>query len=106
MSAKFSYYIEEATADFVRINQQFSAKPLAKQMLERAVDSKLSIIIDRAGDLMKELTVDLRLLSESITRLADCVEEFVSVHLQLFCARQFGTIEQISTSPLKTLVEP
>lgn len=95
--------IQEAMADLVRIDQQFGGNPVAKQMLEQAVATKLAMVIDCARDLINELTVDLRLLSESITRLADRGEEFVSVHLQQFHTRQLGTIEQISANPTKVI---
>lgn len=95
--------MQEAMSDLVRIEQQFSGNPVAKQMLEKAVDAKLAMVINGAGELMQELTVDLRQLSESIARLADRGEEFVSVHLQQFHTRQLGTIEQLSANPTKSI---
>jgi hypothetical protein len=98
--------LDEAMADLARIEQQFAGNPVARQMLEIAVQNKLTMIIDGAGSLMKELNVDLKLLSESITRLADRGEEFVSIHLQQFHTRQLGTIEQLSSNPTKAIGKP
>lgn len=96
----------EAMADLARIEQQFSGNPTAKTMLEKAVDAKLAMVIDGSGNLMKELEVDLKLLSESITRLADRGEEFMTTHLQNFHARQVGGIETISAPPTKMIGKP
>lgn len=98
--------ISEAMTDLARIEEKFGGNPVAKQMLEKAVEHKLTMIIDGAGNLIHELTVDLKHLSESITRLADRGEEFVSIHLQQFHTRQLGTIDQISSNPTKLIGKP
>lgn len=98
--------ISEAMTDLARIEEKFGDNPVAKQMLEKAVEHKLTMIIDGAGNLIHELTVDLKQLSESITRLADRGEEFVSVHLQQFHTRQLGTIDQLRNNPTKLIGKP
>lgn len=94
---------DNALADFTRIEQQFSAGSAARNMLEDAVQKKLATIIDGAGRFIAELDVDLKLLSESVTRLSERGEEFVTVHLQQFHTSQLGNIERVSTTPTKLI---
>lgn len=90
---------DDAMADLARIEQHFSSNPAARSMLERAVETKLTTIIEGAGRFITELNVDLKLLSESVTRLSERSEEFVTIHLQQFHTRQLKDIEQLSANP-------
>lgn len=94
---------DNAVTDLTRIEQQFPDNPVARKMLEDAVQTKLITIIDGAGRFIVELNVDLKLLSESVTRLSERGEEFVTVHLQQFHTRQLGHIDQLATSPAKLI---
>ena len=95
--------LAEAAQDLTRIEQDFSDNPVAKKILVAAVEKKLTTIIDGATNLIGELQVDLRSLSESISRLADRGEEFIANHLQQFQLRQLGSIEQLNLKPTKVI---
>jgi len=94
---------DNAVADLIRIEQQFPTNPVARKMLEDAVQKKLATIIDGAGRFIAELDVDLKLLSESVTRLSERGEEFVTVHLQQFHTSQLGNIERLTVTPTKLI---
>lgn len=76
--------IEEAMNDFLRIEDKFGDNERAKDILIRAVDTKMGNIIDTSTRFLEELNRDIVNLNESIDRLTNQGQKFIENHLERF----------------------
>lgn len=76
--------IEEAMNDFIRIEDKFAGNERAKDILIRAVDTKMSNIIDTSTRFLEELNRDIVSLNQSIDRLTNNGQKFIENHLERF----------------------
>ena len=103
--------IEEAMNDFLRIEEKFGDNEKAKDILIRAVDTKMGNImpdyniyslqeniIDTSTRFLEELNRDIVNLNESIDRLTNQGQKFIENHLERFHIND-------AASPLSLTVE-
>lgn len=76
--------IEEAMNDFIRIEEKFGDNERAKDILIRAVDTKMGNIIDTSTRFLEELNRDIVSLNQSIDRLTNQGQKFIENHLERF----------------------
>ncbi|MCZ3384885.1 hypothetical protein O3S68_21615 [Kosakonia sp. SOY2] len=76
--------IEEAMNDFLRIEEKFGSNERAKDILIKAVDTKLGNIIATSTRFLEELNRDIVNLNESIDRLTNQGQRFIENHLERF----------------------
>lgn len=76
--------IEEAMNDFLRIEEKFGDNERAKDILTRAVDTKMGNIIDTSTRFLEELNRDIVSLNQSIDRLTNQGQKFIENHLERF----------------------
>ncbi|EGU33813.1 hypothetical protein VIBRN418_15913 [Vibrio sp. N418] len=76
--------IEEAMNDFLRIEEKFGDNERAKDILIRAVDTKMGNIIDTSTRFLEELNRDIVSLNQSIDRLTNQGQKFIENHLERF----------------------
>ncbi|NOF41811.1 hypothetical protein [Vibrio cholerae] len=76
--------IEEAMNDFIRIEDKFGDNERAKDILIRAVDTKMGNIIDTSTRFLEELNRDIVSLNQSIDRLTNQGQKFIENHLERF----------------------
>jgi hypothetical protein len=76
--------LKEAMADLEKIDASFSNNEIAKNILIKAVDKKLSNIIDTAQNFLLELNSDIKLLNQSINLLTERGQSFIESHLAHF----------------------
>jgi len=70
--------------DLEKIESNFSNNEIAKNILTKAVDKKLSNIIDTAQNFLIELNNDIKLLNQSINLLTERGQSFIESHLSHF----------------------
>lgn len=85
--------LKEAMIDLEKIETQFSNNKVAKELLTKAVDKKLSNIIDTAQNFLLELNSDIKLLNQSINLLAEKGQGFIEGHLEKFHAADLKQLE-------------
>jgi hypothetical protein len=71
----------EATEDLKMIEREFPENNRSHEILTNAVDQRLSNIIDAAHNFLVELNLDIKLLNQSISILADKGQFFIERHL-------------------------
>lgn len=76
--------IEEAMNDFIRIEDKFGDNERAKDILIRAVDTKMGNIIHTSTRFLEELNRDIVSLNQSIDRLTNQGQKFIENHLERF----------------------
>lgn len=76
--------LKEAMVDLEKIESNFSNNEMAKNILTKAVDKKLSNIIDTAQNFLFELNNDIKLLNQSINLLTERGQSFIESHLSHF----------------------
>lgn len=76
--------IEEAMNDFIRIEEKFGGNERAKDILIRAVDTKMGNIINTSTRFLEELNRDIVSLNQSIDRLTNQGQKFIENHLERF----------------------
>jgi len=76
--------IEEAMNDFLRIEEKFGDNERAKDILIKAVDTKMGNIITTSTRFLEELNRDIVNLNESIDRLTNQGQRFIENHLERF----------------------
>lgn len=76
--------IEEAMNDFIRIEEKFGDNERVKDILFRAVDTKMGNIIDTSTRFLEELNRDIVSLNQSIDRLTNQGQKFIENHLERF----------------------
>lgn len=76
--------IEEAMNDFIKIEEKFGENERAKDILIRAVDTKMGNIIDTSTRFLEELNRDIVSLNQSIDRLTNQGQKFIENHLERF----------------------
>ena len=76
--------IEEAMNDFIRIEEKFADNERAKDILIKAVDTKMGNIIDTSTRFLEELNRDIVSLNQSIDRLTNQGQKFIENHLERF----------------------
>lgn len=76
--------IEEAMNDLLRIEDKFSNNERAKDILIKAVDTKMGNIITTSTRFLEELNRDIVNLNESIDRLTNQGQKFIENHLERF----------------------
>ena len=84
--------------DFLRIEEKFGDNEKAKDILIRAVDTKMGNIIDTSTRFLEELNRDIVNLNESIDRLTNQGQKFIENHLERFHIND-------AASPLSLTVE-
>jgi len=76
--------IEEAMNDFLRIEEKFGDNERARDILIKAVDTKLGNIIATSTRFLEELNRDIVNLNESIDKLTNQGQRFIENHLERF----------------------
>lgn len=76
--------IEEAMNDLLRIEDKFGNNERAKDILIKAVDTKMGNIITTSTRFLEELNRDIVNLNESIDRLTNQGQKFIENHLERF----------------------
>ncbi|KGK21879.1 hypothetical protein DC58_13980 [Vibrio navarrensis] len=76
--------IEEAMNDFILIEEKFGDNERAKDILIRAVDTKMCNIIDTSTRFLEELNRDIVSLNQSIDMLTNQGQKFIENHLERF----------------------
>lgn len=76
--------VEDAVNDFIKIEEKFTDNERVKDILFRAVDIKMSNIIDTSTRFLEELNRDIVSLNQSIDRLTNQGQKFIENHLQRF----------------------
>ncbi len=76
--------LEDAFADFARIENEFSGNEKIKNILIDAADKKLASAIDSCSMFIRDLNSDIRLINQSINSLAQSGQAFVVSHLNQF----------------------
>lgn len=76
--------IEEAMNDLLRIEDKFGDNERAKDILIKAVDTKMGNIITTSTRFLEELNRDIVNLNESIDRLTNQGQAFIKNHLERF----------------------
>ena len=76
--------IEEAGEDLEKILLKFPDNERAQDIMIKAVDKRLSNIIDTAQNFLLELNEDIKLLNKSINSLAEGGQKFIEKHLDNF----------------------
>lgn len=74
----------EAADDLKKIDFDFGDNEVAKAILIRAVDKRLSNIIDTAHNFLIELNADIKILNKSISMLTEDGQGFIEGHLKKF----------------------
>lgn len=74
----------EAAEDLMKIEKDFSDNPIARDILVKAVDKRLSNIIETASNFLLELNADIRLLNQNISLLTEQGQRFIEGHLEKF----------------------
>lgn len=75
---------EEAMNDLIRIEEKFGDNERAKDILIRAVDTKMGNVIDTSTRFLEELNRDIVSLNQSIDRLTNQGQKFIESHLERF----------------------
>lgn len=70
--------------DFIRIEDKFGDNERAKDILIRAVDTKMGNIIHTSTRFLEELNRDIVSLNQSIDRLTNQGQKFIENHLERF----------------------
>jgi len=76
--------IDEAGDDLEKILLKFPDNERAQDIMIKAVDKRLSNIIDTAQNFLLELNEDIKLLNKSINSLAEGGQMFIEKHLDNF----------------------
>jgi len=75
---------EEAMNDLIRIEEKFGDNERAKDILIRAVDTKMGNVIDTSTRFLEELNRDIVSLNQSIDRLTNQGQKFIESNLERF----------------------
>ena len=76
--------IEEAGKDLEKILEKFPDNERMQDIMIKAVDKRLSNVIDTAQNFLLELNEDIKLLNKSINSLAEGGQKFIEKHLDSF----------------------
>lgn len=76
--------ITEAGNDLEKILEKFPDNQQMQDILIKAVDKRLSNVIDTAQNFLLELNEDIKLLNSSINMLAENGQKFIETHLNNF----------------------
>lgn len=76
--------IEEAGVDLEKILEKFPDNERMQDIMIKAVDKRLSNVIDTAQNFLLELNEDIKLLNKSINSLAEGGQKFIENHLDNF----------------------
>lgn len=76
--------IYEAGEDLEKILEKFPDNERMQDILIKAVDKRLSNVIDTAQNFLLELNEDIKLLNKSINSLAEGGQKFIEKHLDSF----------------------
>lgn len=76
--------IEEAGIDLEKILEKFPDNERMQDIMIKAVDKRLSNVIDTAQNFLLELNEDIKLLNKSINSLAEGGQKFIEKHLDNF----------------------
>ncbi|WP_311749330.1 hypothetical protein [Proteus terrae] len=98
--------IEEAMNDFLRIEEKFGNNERAKDILIKAVDTKMGNIISTSTRFLEELNRDIVNLNESIDRLTNQGQKFIENHLERFHSSSISTPITFTNKNDKKLTPP
>ena len=76
--------INEASDDLEKILEKFPNNERVQDIMIKAVDKRLSNVIDTAQNFLLELNEDIKLLNKSINSLAEGGQKFIEKHLDNF----------------------
>jgi hypothetical protein len=76
--------MKDAMVDLKKIDDEFGHNKTAKNILIKAVDARLSNIIDTAHNFLLELNNDIRSLNKNIDLLTSSGQKFIERHLDQF----------------------
>ncbi len=76
--------INEASDDLEKILEKFPDNERVQDIMIKAVDKRLSNVIDTAQNFLLELNEDIKLLNKSINSLAEGGQKFIEKHLDNF----------------------
>lgn len=82
--------------DILKIEEKFGSNERAKDILMKAVDTKLGNIIDTSTRFLEELNRDIVNLNESIDRLTQQGQKFIESHLDRFHISDSSTVLSIA----------
>ena len=74
----------EAADDLKRIEKEFGDNSIAQEILIKAVDMRLTNIINTANSFLQELASDITLINRSITLLTEHGQGIIERHLEKF----------------------
>jgi hypothetical protein len=98
--------IEDAMNDILRIEDKFGSNERAKDILMKAVDTKLGNIIDTSTRFLEELNRDIVNLNESIDRLTQQGQKFIESHLERFHISDSSTVLSIADTSSENIIPP
>jgi len=76
--------INEASDDLEKILEKFPNNERVQDIMIKAVDKRLSNVIDTAQNFLLELNEDIKILNKSINSLAEGGQKFIEKHLDNF----------------------
>lgn len=82
--------MKDAMVELKKIDDEFGDNEIAKNILIKAVDARLSNIIDTAHNFLLELNNDIRSLNKNIDLLTSSGQKFIERHLDQFNALGFA----------------
>lgn len=98
--------INDAMNDILKIEEKFGSNERAKDILMKAVDTKLGNIIDTSTRFLEELNRDIVNLNESIDRLTQQGQKFIESHLDRFHISDSSTVLSIADASSGNITHP
>lgn len=98
--------INDAMNDILKIEEKFGSNERAKDILMKAVDTKLGNIIDTSTRFLEELNRDIVNLNESIDRLTQQGQKFIESHLERFHISDSSTVLSIADASSENITHP
>lgn len=98
--------INDAMNDILKIEEKFGSNERAKDILMKAVDTKLGNIIDTSTRFLEELNRDIVNLNESIDRLTQQGQKFIESHLDRFHISDSSTVLSIADASSENITHP
>ncbi len=84
---------KDASEDLKKIEIDFSDNEVARDILTRSVEARLTNIIDVARNFLNELNEDIRSINNNISLLTESGQKFIESHLDQFRTLGFSNAE-------------